>query len=158
VFSPLVIFGGGQVKEQDISHLREGITIYERNTSHLSDKKTWPPIGLLSAHLKWPWMDYVGIFKANSSFKLIVNINLHVAYDHSNFTTLAIYTNYWKCLFQCIFPYSTVLDLKTTQLSPHWFFIFLNHNFQSYGFPWSILISAKVVKILQYFKAFVLDE
>ena len=46
----------------------EGIIVYEC-TSHPSNIKTWILVGLLPIHLTWPWVEYFGIFKANSDVK-----------------------------------------------------------------------------------------
>ena len=42
-------------------------------TSHPSNIRSWTPINLLSIHLKWLWVDKLGVFEANSN---IVKLNL----------------------------------------------------------------------------------
>ena len=59
--------------------LSKGIIAY-KCTSHSSNTKTWPCIGLLTIHFKWPWVHEFGVFKTKSNVKPTQEGNIQVAY------------------------------------------------------------------------------
>ena len=59
--------------------LGEGIIVYN-STYHPSNRKSWPPIGLLPIHLRRPWVYYFRIFNANFLLKSTQKNNLQITY------------------------------------------------------------------------------
>ena len=109
------------INMSSIPHLgREGVLVYECS-SHPSNIKTWPPLGVLPIHLKWPQVHQFGVFKASSSVELTKNNNIHDAYYFTAFMLdeweIHLYTisllHLWIKIDE---PYLHVADYITTEL------------------------------------------